>query len=60
MREYYCDLCKKEIKKEEATESCVKMCKAMKDDPKDLFKLWFNDYCKECADKYIKGEIKEL
>ena len=60
MRKYYCDLCKKEIKKEEAMESCVKMRKAMKNDNKDLFDIWFKDYCKDCAEKYVKGEITNL
>lgn len=63
MKKQTCDLCKKEISKEEVTESCMKLRKAMQPNNPGLFDIWFRNYCAGCADdalKYMKGEIREL
>jgi hypothetical protein len=57
---YYCDLCKKEVSRKEAEDSSIAMRKAMKNDDPNIFDIWFGDYCKNCANKYISGEIKSL
>ena len=54
MKKYTCDKCGKEIKREEATNSCLEMRKSMKDNDPHIFDVWFWNYCTECADKYIQ------
>ena len=55
-----CNLCGKVISEDEAEESCKKMRFAMQPNDPNIFDIWFGDYCDECAEKYIKGEITEL